>query len=253
MAERLTSYIICGTPRSGSTLLCKMLAATELAGKPGSFFREPDIGTWADRWGVAHPRGTATAEFDRAYLAAMLPGGRGGTDVFGLRIMWGSVTTAAARFNRAYGGNADIVDRYEAAFGPPLYIHLSRRDKVAQAISLLRAEQSGLWHIAADGSVLEGGATPGPVAYDEARIAALVEELTGDDAAWSDFFAERGIAPLHLAYEDVAANPQGVLAVVLSALGLDPGVAETIAVPTSKIADETSAAWAERYRTGRNS
>lgn len=253
MPQRLESYVICGTPRSGSTLLCKMLAATGVAGRPGSFFREPDVEHWADRWDVAHPDGTATAEFNRQYIAAMLRGGRAGTDIFGLRIMWGSVASAASRFDAAFGNGADITERFDTAFGRPLYIHLSRNDKLAQAISLLRAEQSGLWHLAADGSVLEGEAIQAPVTYDEARIAALVEERTSDDAAWTGFFVDRGIEPLRLTYESISANPPAALAEVLAALGLDPAITATVAVPTAKIADATSTAWAERYRAGRPS
>lgn len=242
------AYIICGTPRSGSTLLCKMLAATGVTGEPNSFFREPSIEDFADLWGVPHPEGTATAAFDRDYLAAMLRAGRNGTDIFGLRIMWDGIATATIRFDRALGGHADIAERFAAAFGEPLYIHLSRGDKVAQAISLLRAEQSGLWHRRADGSVLEGDAVPRPVAYDEGRLATLVNELTADDAAWNAFFAERGLEPLRLTYEGVSADPKAALARVLSALGLDAGIAAGIAVPTAKLADQSSSDWARRFR-----
>ncbi|HMF66717.1 MAG TPA: Stf0 family sulfotransferase, partial [Phyllobacterium sp.] len=33
------SYVICGTPRSGSTLLCDLLESTGIAGRPASYFR----------------------------------------------------------------------------------------------------------------------------------------------------------------------------------------------------------------------
>ena len=35
------------------------------------------------------------------------------------------------------------------------YLHLSREDKLAQAVSDLKAEQSGLWHVFTDGSERE--------------------------------------------------------------------------------------------------
>jgi LPS sulfotransferase NodH len=35
----------------------------------------------------------------------------------------------------------DDAAQFELAFGKPLYIHLSRQDKVAQAVSLLEAQQ----------------------------------------------------------------------------------------------------------------
>lgn len=40
------SYVICTSPRSGSTLLCNMLAATGVAGKPKSYFHQGPITDW---------------------------------------------------------------------------------------------------------------------------------------------------------------------------------------------------------------
>ena len=37
------SYMICATPRSGSTLLCKALQNTGLAGKPDEYFAKAGI------------------------------------------------------------------------------------------------------------------------------------------------------------------------------------------------------------------
>jgi LPS sulfotransferase NodH len=225
-----------------------MLAATGVTGRPHSYFRQQDISYWADRWGVQHAHGTDNADFDRSYLSAMLREGNAGTGVFGVRIMWGSVADAAVRLNRVYGGEADVVARFEAAFGPTLFIHLSRLDKIAQAVSLVRAEQSGIWHLAADGSVLEGAATPKPIAYDAGRITALRSDLISHDAAWENFFAQRQIVPLRFTYETMAANPKLALAQVLSALGRDPQVAQDVQLRTAKMGDETSREWADRFR-----
>ena len=37
------SYVLCTSPRSGSTLLCKLLAATGVAGNPDSYFHRPAV------------------------------------------------------------------------------------------------------------------------------------------------------------------------------------------------------------------
>src|SRR5688500_10944165 len=140
----LTSYIICGTPRSGSTLLCEMLAAAGTAGRPNSYFRPEDIVAWADEWGVDHTSGTETAEFDRSYLAAMLRVGSAGTNVFGLRLMWNGVAEARKRLDRALGPDHSLVALLNKAFGAPMFLHLSRIDKVAQAVSLVRYGNGGI-------------------------------------------------------------------------------------------------------------
>ena len=36
--DLVTSYLVCATPRSGSTLLCEALAVTGVAGRPYEFF-----------------------------------------------------------------------------------------------------------------------------------------------------------------------------------------------------------------------
>jgi trehalose 2-sulfotransferase len=242
------SYVICGTPRSGSTLLCEMLISTGIAGRPNSFFRQQSIADWADRWDVDRTHGVDDAEFDARYIPAMLQAGAGGTGIFGLRLMWPSVGEAIRRLVRLNGGPADLAAQFETAFGPTLYIHLSRRDKVAQAISLVRAEQSGLWHLAADGSVYEGTAAPQPNVYDASRIGEVFAELNRDDAAWEAFFAGHQIKPVRLAYETMTANPQAALASILAALGLDAEVAKDVSVGTAKMASGTSREWADRFR-----
>lgn len=251
MSETLQAYLICGTPRSGSTLICEMLARSGVAGRPHSYFREVDIGYWAELWGVDTSDGLETPAFDRAYLAAMREVGSAGTGVFGLRIMWPSLADASRRLGRALGGEGDVARRLEESFGSLLYIHLSRGDKLGQAVSLVRAQQSGLWHLNADGSVLEGEEErPDPV-YDGRRIAEVLDELERDDSAWNGFFAERGIEPLRLTYEGVTAAPQQALAGIFARLGLDQGIAHGMAVPTAKMADATSHEWVERFRRER--
>jgi LPS sulfotransferase NodH len=81
------AYIMCGTPRTGSTLLCGLLASTRTAGDPHSFYRRQDVAEWAEEWALPHPETMTAHEFDVAYLDAAIRAGKGGTGVFGLRLM----------------------------------------------------------------------------------------------------------------------------------------------------------------------
>lgn len=245
---RFSSYIICATPRSGSTLLCDLLASTRVAGKPHSYYRDEDASYWAELWGVPLPQRLNDAEFERAYLAAMIREGTAETGVFGVRVMWSSVADASRRLDAIEGDHADVTDRFAKAFGSTLYIHLSRQDKLAQAISLIRAEQSGLWHRAADGTERERTASHQTPVYDSHRIAEVSRELQNDDVAWTSFFATRGIRPVRLVYEMFTAAPRTTVTEILSTLGQDPQASERMVVQTSKLADADSLEWAERYR-----
>jgi LPS sulfotransferase NodH len=239
------SLILCATPRSGTTLLCDLLSGTGAAGLPASYFREQDLGKWAARLGV--PPGESI-DHDRAYVDAVLRRGTGDTGVFALRLMWNSVPGLMARLDRLHPGLASDGARMEAAFGPPLYVHVSRTDKVAQAVSRLRAEQTGLWHQNADGSERERTAPEERATYDRDRLAEFIEEVEDAEAAWHGWFAANGIAPLELTYEDLAADPLGRLAGLLRAFGADPATTFKAEVRTAKLADDETRAWIARYR-----
>ncbi|HEX7161024.1 MAG TPA: Stf0 family sulfotransferase [Trebonia sp.] len=53
--ERTGSYLICATPRTGSSLLCGLLDSTGVAGHPESWFRRQDEREFAAGWGIADP------------------------------------------------------------------------------------------------------------------------------------------------------------------------------------------------------
>jgi trehalose 2-sulfotransferase len=242
------AYVICGTPRSGSTLLCDLLAGSGAAGRPNSFYRRESIADFAVAFGVPATGGIDGDAFDRVYLEALRREGEAGTGVFGLRLMWPSVAEASHRLDRLFPGLPSDAARFERAFGKPQYLSLTRDDKVAQAVSRLKAEQTGLWHRAADGSERERSAPPRPAEYDRGRLEWFIEETAAHEAEWQRWFAAEGIEPLPLTYEALSANPRATLADVLSALGRDAARATSVALRTSRMADAESLAWAARYR-----
>lgn len=241
-----SSYIICATPRSGSTLLCDLLAQTGATGRPNSYYRSQNILEWAQEWGVEPPHKLGDPNFERAYLAAARRVGEAGTGMFGLRLMWGTVPELRRRLQAIHDAPDDAA-LFAKAFGEVRYIHLKRVDAVAQAISRLRAEQSGLWHRAADGSERERTAPAAPEVFDAGLIASLAEEAKADNAGWDAWFAAHGIEPLRLTYEDLAADPRPALAMVLKNLGQDPSAAAIVEVKTAKLADKVSRDWAVRF------
>ena len=241
------AYIICGTPRTGSTLLCSLLKSAG-AGDPDSFFGRRFIPEWAEGWGLPPADSMAPAEFAAAYLEAAIKAGKGGTEFFGLRLMRENVVDLDGFIDLVYPGLTPGRTRFERAFGPLLYVHLSRRDKVGQAISLVKAQQSGLWHVAPVGTELERLAPPAEPEYDFARLHREVLELEGFDAEWNTWFAEQGIAPHRIAYEDLSADPAGELARLCAALGIEAPDRVDVKPAVAKLADATSRDWAGRYR-----
>jgi LPS sulfotransferase NodH len=93
--ERIDSYLICATPRTGSTLLCGLLDSTGVAGHPESYFRREGEQEWAARWGIASPSDGTFSYAD--YLQAAIRTGSTANGVFAARIMWETLGEVAAK------------------------------------------------------------------------------------------------------------------------------------------------------------
>jgi LPS sulfotransferase NodH len=219
-----------------------------VAGKPDSFFREESLQFWADHWTLSGDRDPALASFSTDYMAAMRSEGRGGTDMFGMRLMGPDLTYACDWLRRLHPGRSDDKALFDAAFGPTVFIHLSRQDKLAEAVSYLRAEQSGLWHANTDGSDRERIPPVAAQGYDATAIASRMAMLTRHDTHWPTWFAKHNITPMKLNYEALALDPLAMLGDVLTYLGLDPAFAARARPSLRKLADATSAAWIARFR-----
>lgn len=250
---RYQSYIICTSPRSGSTLLCKLLEATGVCGVPDSHFHAPSLSGWLSSHGLsgdhyADERAGVSAVFDAARRA-----GTGDTGMFGLRLQQHSLDHFLEKLRLLFPEPSTDLDRLRAAFGPVLFVYLRREDKLAQAVSRLLAEQTGLWHRAADGTELERLSAPHTPVYDAAALARHVADLTAADAAWECWFEHEGVVPLRITYEALARDPVDTLSGLLGALDLDRAVAQGLTPPTARLANDISRSWTERFRaeTGR--
>ena len=243
------AYIICATPRSGSTLLCDLLADTGVVGRPDSFFRLQSRSWWAQYLNVPVAEWPDEYAFDQSFLTAALHEGTAGTQIFGMRLMWRDFGNLCKRLDVLYPGLSNDSTRFQAAFGPTHFVHLSRKDKVAQAVSRIKAEQSGLWHVDVNGIERERVKPEQAPVYDERIISKQVAECEKHDAAWVSWFIQQNIQPVCITYEALSDNPQATLAIVLSALGQDPTIAGTVKPRTTKLANSESLEWANRFRT----
>jgi LPS sulfotransferase NodH len=239
------SYIICTSPRSGSTLLCKLLENTGVAGVPESYFHKPSVPSWAA--GVGLPTLSEGQNVQRI-LDAVMDIGRGQTGIFGLRLQHHSFAFLMQELRQLHPQEATDVACLARAFGRARFIHLTREDKLEQAVSAIKAEQTGLWHQAPDGREIERLSPPNTAAYDSDAMAMKVAEFTMADASWTAWFEAQQIAPLHLSYATLASDPRGALAYVLDDLGCDSSGAQQASLPTAKLADDQSREWVQRFR-----
>jgi len=244
-----SAYVICTAPRSGSTLLCMLLAATGVAGDPKSYFHVASVDRWAESLGIEPDPSLS----ERARLAKVFAGarvaGRSGTAVFGLRLQAHSLTFFRDQLALLYPDAPDDRARLRSAFGPTRFLSLHRTNKIDQAVSHLMAKQTGVWHVAADGREIERLAPPTEPVYDAAAIRRGIAQLEAWDSLWESWFAREGITPLRIDYDALADDPRKTVQGVLEDLGRDPSTASGLAVPTLKLADATNREWARRFRS----
>lgn len=230
------SIILCATPRTGSTLLCALLAASGTGGRPDSWYRAEDRAEYEADWGVA-PGDAA------GFLAGAIRAGSDASGTFGLRVQAPALRPMLAELAGLFGPLPDP-ELLHRAFGPCRFLFIRRQDDVAQAVSRLKAETTQVWHL--DGT--EGAPRAEP-RYDAARLGLFRAEAEAGNAEWETWFAACGLAPERLTYEALAADPPGVAQALLPRLGLPaPGA---LSVPNRRMADAESADWSHRYRRER--
>jgi len=240
--EPLDSYFVCATPRTGSSLLLGLLESTGVAGRPEAYFRAPDEPMWADRWRM--PRtpggGVDNADFVRRARAA----GTTGNGVFGAKLMWGTLDEVFDKLGAVHPDLAgQDVALLERAFGHCRFGYLRRDDVLAQAVSWLRAEQTGTWYVG------DAGRNDREPSFDPAGIGGLVRLIDEHNAAWERWFSSSGIRPHRVCYERLGADLAGVTRGILYFLGLDLPDGAAIAPRHERQADDLNERWIERYRT----
>lgn len=240
------AYILCTSPRSGSTMLCQMLRDTGIAGDPGSFFHRPTVEGWADALGISVSTQDDRPTRIRRSVDAMLPVGRGGTGIFAMRLQAHSRERFCAAMAALAPDRATDAERIDAVLGRTAFIYLHRADALERAVSYLRAEQSGLWHA-------DEGDAPAIVqaSYDATRIGEKFKEFKRLDKAWEAWFAANRIEPLRVDYADLSTDPTREVSRILTALGLDPSHARAVVPKTRKLADDTTTEWLKRFRAER--
>jgi LPS sulfotransferase NodH len=236
------SYLICATPRSGSTLLCGLLESSGVAGHPASYFNREGLNGYADDWRIARPR---DGQIDEAFVRAALTAGKTSNGVFGGRIMAETLPELISGLAAAASRPAVTdVDLLSAQLGRLRFVHLRRRDVVAQAVSWAKSLQTHFWHPGE--AVAPGGQDPH---YDEELIGRLVAAIERSEADWTVWFAAHSIVPCEVTYEELAADPPRTAQEVLDYLGLDVPPDRQLVVGHRRQADQLNADWITRFKS----
>src|SRR5579875_374901 len=264
----MLSYLVCATPRSGSTLLCRALDQTGVAGHPEEYFealrrsglpRRPHeyfdprrhaniVERLAFREmpdGMAEPNPLWHPDTYDQYLAWALEQGTTPNGVFGAKLMWGYLGDFAQLLRGIDGmGGRPLPELLARCFPGLRYIRITRENKVRQAVSLWKAVQTQAWKQEAGDEVKR---TVEPL-FSFRAINYLVRQLTAHDASWDAYFVGLGHEPLKLTYEELAQSTEEVVARVLDYLAIPaPSDAPLVPPRLSQQADAVSEEWVRRF------
>jgi LPS sulfotransferase NodH len=263
----MLSYLVCATPRSGSTLLCHALEHTGVAGHPEEYFEalrmsglprrpheyfDPDrhaniverlaFREMPDRMPEPNPLWHPDT-YDR-YLAWALEQGTTPNGVFAAKLMWGYLGDFAQLLRGIDGMNGrPLPELLGRAFPGLRYVQITRQNKIRQAVSLWKAVQTQAWKREAGEQVEH---LP-ELVFSFRAINYLVRLLTAHDASWDAYFLGLGYEPLKVTYEELAEDTDAVIRRVLDHLGIPVPDDLVVEAPRLSVqADEVSEEWVRR-------
>lgn len=219
------NYMVCATPRCGSSYLCELLKGTGRLGRPSEFFgKAKAIDKFKARHGV-------NSSDQRVIAEAVSKIRRGKNGVFGVKCHFKQFDSVLRSFNWA-----DV-------FPGTKFILLEREDILMQAISLSKAKQTGAWSSNRELSVKPS--------YSFASIYDSLLYCSREKSAWEAVFKVLGLRPYRVLYEDLVARPIATVEAVASFIGVDVAVGDDVfaAVKHQKQRDDESIEWADRFKS----
>jgi LPS sulfotransferase NodH len=236
--------LLCATHRTGSNLLEQHLRAAGVAGNPKEYYSPELSREYAQKHALPDP--------DREFLAYQAALVKKNTvhGVFGAKIMWRHLEAVRKRVNAdPQAGHLASLSQWQIIQNlhpQAQVVHITRRDKVKQAISMVRAKMTGVYSTVHLDRGTKEDLAPGE--YDFHLIQFHVEKLQAEDEAWRLLFAENGIPVQTVIFEEFVKNPLEHTKSLISALGLpQPAQWDMSIVSMRPQADAVSAEWRKLY------
>jgi LPS sulfotransferase NodH len=246
------SYLVCASPRSGTELLCRGLAATGVVGRPQEYFLAEDPAKLPDwRFWEEGPYAAGHDVSDReSYLTLVYRLGSTPNGVFGAKIHWNCLRWALAKFSempRFAGLDRGAILR--TAFPDLRVVDVTRRDRIRQAVSWARMAQDGMWVDPVGRPEPAWPPPTGPPRYDYELIAALEALIAESEPGWRQLYNELGLTPYQVVYEELS-SPDGyeqTIRGVLAHFGLADYQGPIPAPQTRRQSNDLNEAWVAAY------
>ena len=214
-------------------MLCSALWSTDLCGRRDEYLASGTRREYEATWGRAD---------DDAYAAQVLEYATTPNGVFSMKVHADQLGYGRRRRSRSRVATA--LDPYVAAPRQVHFFVLCRRDKVRQAISLHLARETGRYRSSDPGTER----APEQVPFRPSRIRALIAQLERWDADWNRYFADLGIEPARLWYEDdIEHDYSDTARAVLETVGVEPPPDALMTSSYEKQSDAVSEALVQRF------
>jgi trehalose 2-sulfotransferase len=223
-------YLFCTTMRTGSSLLCSYLADMKLAGNPLDYSNK----FYLRQFGITEPGcQPLTPEYVQQMIDKYTV-----NDIFGMKLPYAAVRKEIQS------------DALECLFpDKPLYIYVTRHDKLKQAISASRGMQTHRWY----SNQIDFGMKLPPIQerYNRSEIDMFLRQFDEQETEWESYFERNQINLLTITYEALTANPKRVIKQVLSFIGVK--IPKSFELPPTRLekqADGLSDEWEQKYKVG---
>jgi len=238
------TYLICASQRSGSNLFMSGLNSTGLAGDGREHFFDREVFSHID-----HYKLNVTSFVD--YVDALMRVAKTPNGVFGTKVFRRDFNDFILRHLSTQPEYAalSMTERIDTLFLQPKYIWLSRRDKLAQAISWVIANATDVWQMFGE---LQYGYQEKP-AFEPRFNYALIKEhlswLTRADLEWQQYFENNGITPFRVIYEDFEQDYEATLLRALDFMDIE--YPAEFVIPAQRITKQRTLLneeWADKFR-----
>lgn len=232
------SYIICTSPRSGSTLLGTALWQTGIAGKPYEYFN-PSLQDEVMRGKILG------VNSDREYMEKIITASTTPNGVYGMKLHAFQTSFFKSKIEQHKGVEfSSLRKAIDSEFPNVRYIFLQRKnDKIRQAVSFYRALMTSEWQRFKE---ILPPAADATIEYYELGIRKCLVDIERSDLYWERYFAENDLSPLRLTYEEISADYVNTVRRTLTYIGLASNVVIAPAA-TVKISNERSEQWKKRF------
>ena len=223
------NYIICITPRSGSSHLCAMLTSTHRMGHPDEYLSPELLPGILKRF----PCNTLEEYVDVIRRARTSPNG-----VFGIKqsfFQLKPILEKTGLIQKMFGEDAK-------------FIFLTRNNFILQGVSLYMAVETRLFHSVQRNRPEDMAKTRRTLEYDAEKIKSWINDILQMEFGFMRWFKRNGITPLRLEYEHIVCDPQGQVRKIVEFVGLEDELEyNRIQSRHEKIGDDRNSEWAERF------